>query len=87
MNPSPPLVEVVWLDAITYNASWDYSRRSIDHHAKLAVRKTVGFLVKSSSTVTALAQTWDEKDQEVDTVTCIPTRWVQRITKLGVRRK
>jgi hypothetical protein len=79
----PPLVEVVWKDAVTYAEAMPI--KSVLEKAPLATRTTSGYLIAAGTEDgrTIIAHTSDAtanpEDSEVADITVIPTGWVQSI--------
>jgi hypothetical protein len=88
----PPLVEVIWLDAKTYNEEWQINE--ISQRALFARRHTSGYLVFQDEERTVLAGTFDpatsaDAEDGVADTTVLPTGWVVEIIqqrRKGVRR-
>lgn len=79
----PPLVEVTWLDAVTYTET--FTLKDIPEKCPLAKRTTSGYLVaQTEDGRTLIAHTSDPDatepaESEGSDVTVIPTGWVQSI--------
>lgn len=83
----PPLVEVVWLDAVTYTEQW--SLEDVPRRAVLAERRTAGYLLHDDlNGLLVLAGTFDPGPEAgVADVTVIPRAWVKDVKGRGRRRK
>lgn len=80
----PPLVEVVWLDAVTHNQTVKVRHdeeipTAVLAVAQLATRTTSGYLLHQDPERTILAHTYDSEPEEDDAadLTVIPTGWVK----------
>lgn len=71
-----PLVEVVWLDAVTVAGPVEIA--DVATGVVLAERHTTGYLIAQTKDAITVAQTFDPDDGEVADVTIIPAPWVIR---------
>jgi hypothetical protein len=81
----PPLVEVVWIDAIERDESCKLSEARSSRLTNLYTRVTAGYLVRQDDEVVSVVREFDppEPDDEEPTVGkfCnIPAGWVKKIT-------
>lgn len=80
-RPRFPLVEVVWMDAATFEGP--FPAADIATEAPLVERHTTGYLVYEDAKMVKVAQTYDPDDAGGDLadVTTIPAPWVKRRRK------
>ena len=78
---TPPLVEVIWLDA---QSVYDIMLLTRAQALPLARRHSVGYLIHQDDERTIIAGTFDpangiEQEDAVADITIIPTGWVQMV--------
>lgn len=86
MKKKPPLVEVVWIDAIDRDETCKLGEQANYKYTGLYTRHTVGYLVRQDAEVVSLAHEYDppeaddDHDGTIGKFLNIPAGWVQSIT-------